>query len=122
MESCPAKTVIAGSMGFAMGGAFGLFMSSVRFSPSPTHQLCGQQYFQCRHLNPDELRHAPHPPRSRNRKIGRSRTAPERVQRHGLEVVQFGEKLWVDRGYILRDGVLYRRGMNIHSVIGCKHV
>ena len=29
MESCPGKTVIAGGMGFALGGAFGLFMSSV---------------------------------------------------------------------------------------------
>ena len=29
MESCPAKTVLAGTMGFALGGAFGLFMSSV---------------------------------------------------------------------------------------------
>lgn len=30
MESCPVKTVISGGMGFALGGAFGLFMSSVR--------------------------------------------------------------------------------------------
>lgn len=29
MESCPVKTVISGTMGFALGGAFGLFMSSV---------------------------------------------------------------------------------------------
>lgn len=29
MESCPAKTVISGGMGFALGGMFGLFMSSV---------------------------------------------------------------------------------------------
>ncbi|EGE07130.1 mitochondrial import inner membrane translocase subunit tim22 [Trichophyton equinum CBS 127.97] len=28
MESCPVKTVMAGGMGFALGGAFGLFMSS----------------------------------------------------------------------------------------------
>lgn len=28
-ESCPTKTVIAGTMGFALGGMFGLFMSSV---------------------------------------------------------------------------------------------
>ena len=32
MESCPAKTVMAGGMGFALGGLFGLFMSSVRRS------------------------------------------------------------------------------------------
>ena len=30
MESCPGKTVISGGMGFLLGGAFGLFMSSVR--------------------------------------------------------------------------------------------
>ncbi|KAI9816439.1 MAG: Mitochondrial import inner membrane translocase subunit tim22 [Phylliscum demangeonii] len=30
MESCAAKTVLAGGMGFALGGMFGLFMSSVR--------------------------------------------------------------------------------------------
>jgi hypothetical protein len=30
MESCPAKTVMSGTMGFALGGAFGLFMASVR--------------------------------------------------------------------------------------------
>ena len=29
MESCPVKTVISGGMGFALGGMFGLFMSSV---------------------------------------------------------------------------------------------
>ncbi|KLJ09488.1 hypothetical protein EMPG_15104, partial [Blastomyces silverae] len=28
MESCPVKSVMAGGMGFALGGAFGLFMSS----------------------------------------------------------------------------------------------
>jgi len=30
MESCAGKTVLSGGMGFIMGGAFGLFMSSVR--------------------------------------------------------------------------------------------
>ncbi|KAJ3022321.1 Mitochondrial import inner membrane translocase subunit tim22 [Thoreauomyces humboldtii] len=29
MESCPAKVVMSGALGFAMGGAFGMFMSSV---------------------------------------------------------------------------------------------
>jgi Tim17/Tim22/Tim23 family. len=29
MESCPIKTVISGTMGFGLGGAFGLFMASV---------------------------------------------------------------------------------------------
>ena len=31
MESCPAKTVLAGTMGFGLGGVFGLFMSSMRY-------------------------------------------------------------------------------------------
>lgn len=29
-ESCPVKTAMAGTMGFGLGGMFGLFMSSVR--------------------------------------------------------------------------------------------
>lgn len=33
MESCPGKTVVSGVMGFALGGAFGLFMASVCFAP-----------------------------------------------------------------------------------------
>ena len=43
MESCPAKTVIAGGVSFAMGGAFGLFMSSVCFSPR-THRSCALRH------------------------------------------------------------------------------
>jgi hypothetical protein len=35
MESCPGKTAVSGVMGFALGGAFGLFMASVRLPPSP---------------------------------------------------------------------------------------
>ncbi|KAK4696990.1 hypothetical protein P7C71_g1001, partial [Lecanoromycetidae sp. Uapishka_2] len=31
MESCPFKTVLSGGMGFALGGAFGLFMSSMSY-------------------------------------------------------------------------------------------
>lgn len=31
MESCPAKLAISGTMGFALGGVFGLFMSSMRY-------------------------------------------------------------------------------------------
>jgi len=31
MESCPGKTVMAGTMGFVLGGAFGLFMSSMSY-------------------------------------------------------------------------------------------
>lgn len=35
MESCPGKTAVSGVMGFALGGAFGLFMASVRFLAHP---------------------------------------------------------------------------------------
>jgi mitochondrial import inner membrane translocase subunit TIM22 len=31
MESCVGKSMMSGVMGFALGGAFGLFMSSVSF-------------------------------------------------------------------------------------------
>jgi hypothetical protein len=31
MESCPGKTVMSGVMGFALGGAFGLFMASMSY-------------------------------------------------------------------------------------------
>lgn len=31
MESCPAKTAISGTMGFALGGVFGLFMASMSY-------------------------------------------------------------------------------------------
>lgn len=38
MESCPAKTAIAGVMGFGLGGMFGLFMSSMRYDTPMTTQ------------------------------------------------------------------------------------
>jgi len=31
MESCAGKAALSGGMGFALGGAFGIFMSSVGF-------------------------------------------------------------------------------------------
>lgn len=41
MESCPAKTVIAGTMGFGLGGLFGLFMSSMRYDTPMSAGLPG---------------------------------------------------------------------------------
>jgi hypothetical protein len=38
MESCLAKSVMAGGMGFALGGAFGLFMSSMSYDTPLTPQ------------------------------------------------------------------------------------
>lgn len=43
MESCYAKTVMSGVMGFGLGGMFGAFMASVRSSlplPSTPSLLC----------------------------------------------------------------------------------
>ncbi|KAK2763199.1 Mitochondrial import inner membrane translocase subunit tim22 [Arachnomyces sp. PD_36] len=38
MESCPVKTVMAGGMGFALGGVFGLFMASMSYDSPLTPQ------------------------------------------------------------------------------------
>ncbi|KAF4764454.1 hypothetical protein N7455_003702 [Penicillium solitum] len=38
MESCPIKTVISGTMGFGLGGAFGLFMASMSYDSTFTPQ------------------------------------------------------------------------------------
>ncbi|KAL9055732.1 MAG: hypothetical protein Q9162_003368 [Coniocarpon cinnabarinum] len=41
MESCPAKTAMAGFAGFALGGMFGLFMSSMRYDTPMSSALPG---------------------------------------------------------------------------------
>ncbi|KAL2863226.1 translocation channel protein TIM22 [Aspergillus lucknowensis] len=38
MESCPLKTVISGTMGFGLGGVFGLFMASMSYDSTFTPQ------------------------------------------------------------------------------------
>ncbi|KAJ0416382.1 Tim17/Tim22/Tim23/Pmp24 family-domain-containing protein [Aspergillus carlsbadensis] len=38
MESCPFKTVLSGTMGFGLGGVFGLFMASMSYDSSFTPQ------------------------------------------------------------------------------------
>lgn len=43
MESCPAKTVIAGGMGFGLGGMFGIFMSSMRYDTPMSGQSAAMQ-------------------------------------------------------------------------------
>jgi hypothetical protein len=68
MESCLVKSIMAGGMGFALGGAFGLFMSSVRVSPS--HRLlctCVFMFQLVLIILPDVLRHAPDAARSSDR-------------------------------------------------------
>lgn len=59
MESCPVKTVIAGTMGFGLGGAFGLFMASVSHTMcTPSLSTVSNTY-----LRSDVLRLPPHTPR-----------------------------------------------------------
>ena len=41
MESCPAKLAIAGTMGFGLGGMFGIFMSSMRYDTPMSSGLPG---------------------------------------------------------------------------------
>jgi import inner membrane translocase subunit TIM22 len=41
MESCPTKTVIAGGMGYGLGGMFGIFMSSMRYDTPMSSGLPG---------------------------------------------------------------------------------
>lgn len=53
MESCAVKTVMAGGMGFVLGGAFGFFLSSVcfyrlQYKPKHAHSLKrGSYLLQC---------------------------------------------------------------------------
>ncbi|KAI8338937.1 mitochondrial import inner membrane translocase subunit Tim17 family protein [Chlamydoabsidia padenii] len=43
MESCPAKVAMAGTAGFVMGGAFGLFMSSFEYAgPTMSEEMVQQ--------------------------------------------------------------------------------
>jgi hypothetical protein len=54
MESCAVKSVMSGVMGFGMGGLFGMFMASVRSSPSlPFPSLLRANP----HSYPDAIRH-----------------------------------------------------------------
>lgn len=69
MESCPAKTVMAGTMGFAMGGLFGLFMASVSNPSSPHYQLAPPRLLPSPNpptFHPDVLRQQSHTARRRN--------------------------------------------------------
>lgn len=59
MESCPVKTVISGTMGFGLGGVFGLFMASVCFL---LEILASERRLHIFLL--DVLRFDPDPPRS----------------------------------------------------------
>ncbi len=109
MESCPAKTVIAGGMGFALGGAFGLFMSSVSMSLAMRFHAIRLTRTS---IHADELRYTSYRARPATCRSTLERTTAERVQGYGIAVIQLREKLCACWCNILRDGVLYRRGMS----------
>ena len=58
MESCPGKTAVSGVMGFALGGAFGLFMASVCLFPSPPFLSLPHPYMNPQLTSLDAIRHA----------------------------------------------------------------
>ena len=123
MESCLTKCIMAGGMGFALGGAFGLFMSSVCLRCPYIHlrsiyqMLCKRISPWClRHcmmlifdMHPDVLRHTSHSTRTSTVQSSRSRTASPRFQRHGLSLLIIRKKFRPYWGSLLWDGMLHRR-------------
>jgi len=126
MESCLTKCIMAGGMGFVLGGAFGLFMSSVCLC-WPTFTCAGYVLWdqalrerigllslqQCTMLisavYPDVLRHTSHSTRTSTVQSSCSRTASPRFQRHGLSLLIIRKKFRPYWGSLLWDGMLYRR-------------
>ena len=126
MESCLTKSIMAGGMGFALGGAFGLFMSSVCLL-WPTFTCAGyilqDQTLRKRisllslqlctmpisDMHLDVLRHTPHSTRASIVQSSRSRTASPRFQRHGLSLLIIRKKFRPYWGSLLWDGMLHRR-------------
>ena len=85
MESCPFKTVLSGGMGFALGGAFGLFMSSVSLQMRTGQRL--SRWLIVPGGLPDELRHSNErcgPAARRSTTEGATATG---LQGHGDQVV-----------------------------------
>ena len=107
METCPVKTVISGGMGFALGGAFGLFMSSVR-DAEPQIWRC---YTLANIASPfsDELRHPLKCVRPTAHGPAVAGTTTKRLQRYGVAIVQFCQKFWLSGRHIRWDRVLHRR-------------
>jgi hypothetical protein len=106
MESCVAKTVMAGGAGFVLGGAFGLFMSSVGLSSCHSDLTPASPSILI--SSSDGLRHTPLGTRPANHLPSRARTTPARPPRHGLKVLLIGQELCHDRRSVLRHRVLYR--------------
>lgn len=103
MESCPLKTVISGTMGFGLGGVFGLFMASVCTLPiiirlNPPNHYC---YL-------DVLRLLLHPARQSHLRPTLAATGPHRLQGHGIALVVVGQELRHCRRALLRNRMLHR--------------
>lgn len=114
MESCPGKTAVSGVMGFALGGAFGLFMASVCLplrSPLPFLPLPFLPLHTTR--SPpltDAIRHPPlhQSPRRKHQVSSPTRAIKTRFQRHGRALLQFRSKFRKSRRDICGNGMLYR--------------
>ena len=138
MESCVGKSVMSGGMGFALGGLFGVFLSSVCLSlifalvPSlsasgRTHsspqtclslaRLLSKTTSRLTHYprdGTDELRQPLH--RARRGRPGlhlaaHARAAPARLQGHGLAQLLVRQAVRHHRAGVFGDGVLHRRRM-----------
>ena len=111
MESCPGKTVMSGVMGFALGGAFGLFMSSVRqcsFLSLHHSQSRSSRLISLPFTPVDELRYLDDDGQPSYREPPIARTAPPRLQGYGQPQFQLREEFRPRGIYLRRDGVLYR--------------
>lgn len=106
MESCPFKTVISGGMGFALGGAFGLFMSSVSDIEAENFRLNVMLLTLLFALS-DELRYPVECFWPTAYRFADAGTTAKGFQRHGIPVVQFCEKLWFGRRHICWNRVLH---------------
>jgi hypothetical protein len=104
MESCLTKSIMSGAAGFVLGGAFGLFMSSVRLfmeARSLNHQLTLEITDGIRY-SPHSSRPSPHLPTSQ-------RTTTARLKRYGIQVLLLSQEFCNDRCHVQRYRVLHRR-------------
>lgn len=99
MESCYAKTVMSGVMGFGLGGMFGAFMASVSCLPVSNSYLCEEPVTKHPiYLFLDVLRytyaHSHSPRRLQNPRLVTSleTTAPSRPQRYGRAIFFDGQE------------------------------
>ena len=97
-------------MGFVLGGAFGLFMSSVSDFPlhmDPSSFALGVYRLELMILEVDELRHPYDCRRPGYPESSRERTAEAGLEGYGQSEFQLGEEFWDCGGDVFGDGVLY---------------